>query len=125
MNLNTVNAASVVRVIGESIAYLCCFQNSLQIACRLPHCRFEDDICKTVKAPLARKGRPSSKHSVDNLATLLKAADRRQLNPMQLGSNAAQWKSQMKATLPPRVATSKPQAMIMQRRGKMLSRKLV
>ena len=27
-----------------------------RVTCRLPHCRFDDDICSTAQAPLAAEG---------------------------------------------------------------------
>ena len=34
---------------------------AFRLACRLPHCCFDGDICTTVQAPLATEGRPSGK----------------------------------------------------------------
>ena len=71
---------------------------AFRLTCRLPHCRFDDDICTTAQAPLAAEGWPSGKQRqaassqlIDNLAALPTAADRRQLNSIQLGSDAARW----------------------------------
>ena len=66
-----------------------------RLTCRLPHCCFDDDICSTAQAPLAAEGWPSGKqHQANRSITfplLPTAADRRQLNSIQLGSDAARW----------------------------------
>ena len=76
----------------------CASYAAFRLTCRLPHCRFDDDICTTAQAPLAAEGWPSGKQRqaassqlIDNLAALPTAADRRQLNSIQLGSDAARW----------------------------------
>ena len=69
------------------------------------------------------KRQAASSQLIDNLAALPTAADRRQLNSIQLGSDAAQWKA--KAALPLRAATLKQQAMVTRQSGKAASGKLV
>ena len=59
---------------------------AFRLACRSPHCRFDGDICSTAQAPLAT----ASSQSINILAALPTAADRRQLTSIQLWSDAAQ-----------------------------------
>ena len=33
-----------------------CPYAGFRLTCRLPHCRFDDDICTTAQAPLAAEG---------------------------------------------------------------------
>ena len=35
---------------------LCNRHAGFRLTCRLPHCRFDDDICTTAQAPLAVEG---------------------------------------------------------------------
>ena len=42
-----------------------------RLTCRLPHCRFDDDICSTAQAPLAAEGWPSSKQRQANRSITL------------------------------------------------------
>ena len=71
---------------------------AFRLACRLPHCRFDDDICTTAQAPLAAEGWRSGKqrhaNRSKNLAALPTGADHRQLNSILLGSDCRLVKSQ-------------------------------
>ena len=100
---------------------------AFRLACRLPHCHFDDDICTTAQAPLAAEGWPSSKWRLANRSITLPLCPLRQIadswilfnsGVMPLGDKA-------KVALPLRAATLKQQAMIKRRSGKAASDKLV
>ena len=84
-----------------------------RLTCRLPHCRFDDDICSTAQAPLAAEGWPSGKQRQANRSITLPLCPPRQIADswilFNLGAIAARWKA--KAALPLRAATLKQQAM--------------
>ena len=84
-----------------------------RLTCRLPHCRFHDDISSTAQAPLAAEGWPSGKQRQANRSITLPLCPPRQIADSWIlfnsGAIAARWKA--KAALPPRAATLKHQAM--------------
>ena len=89
------------------------FNAGFRLTCRLPHCRFDDDISSTAQASLAAEGWPSGKQHQANRSITLPLCPPRQIadswilfNP---GAIAARWKA--KAALPQRAATLKQQAM--------------
>ena len=98
-----------------------------RLTCRLPHCRFGDDICSTAQAPLAAEGWPSGKQRQANRSITLPLCPSRQIADSWIlcnsGAIAAWWKAI--AALPLRAATLKQQAMITRRSGKVASGKLV
>ena len=98
-----------------------------RLTCRLPHCRFDDDICSTAQAPLAAEGWPSGKQRQTNRSITLPLCPPRQIADSWIvfnsGAFAARWKA--KAALPLRAATLKQQAMITRHSGKAASGKLV
>ena len=98
-----------------------------RLTCRLPHCRFDDDISSTAQASLAAEGWPSGKQRQANRSITLPLCPPRQIADrwilFNLGAIAARWKA--KAALPLRAATLKQQAMITRRSGKAASGKLV
>ena len=100
---------------------------SFRLTCRLPHCRFDDDISSTAQASLAAEGWPSGKQRQANRLITLPLCPPRQIADswilFNLGAIAARWKA--KAALPLRAATLKQQAMITRRSGKVASGKLV
>ena len=103
------------------------YNAAFRLACRSPHCRFDDDICTTAQAPLAAEWWPSSKQHLANRSITLPLCPPRQitdswilfnLGAMLLGDKAkAEWSL--------RAATLKQQAMIMRCSGKAASSKLV
>ena len=82
------------RVVTDKLK--CKLNAGFRLTCRLPHCRFDDDICSTAQASLAAEGSPSGKQRQANYRsiTLLTAADRKQLNSIQLWSDCRSVKSQ-------------------------------
>ena len=103
------------------------FYAAFRLAWRSPHCRFDDEICTTVQAPLAAEGWPSGKQHLANRSITLPLCPPRQiadswilfnLGVMPLGDKA-------KAAWPLRAVTLKQQAMITWRSGKAASGKLV
>ena len=98
-----------------------------RLTCRLPHCRFDDDISSTAQASLAAEGWPSGKQRQANRSITLPLCPPRQITDSWIlfnsGAIAARWKD--KAALPLRAATLKQQAMITRRSGKAASGKLV
>ena len=98
-----------------------------RLTCRLPHCRFDDDISSTAQASLAAEGWPSGKQRQANRSIILPLCPPRQIADswflFNSGAIAARWKA--KAALPLRAATLKQQAMITRRSGKAASGKLV
>ena len=98
-----------------------------RLTCRLPHCRFDDDISSTAQASLAAEGWPSGKQRQANRSITLPLCPSRQIADSWIlfnsGAIAALWKA--KAVLPLRAATLKQQAMITRRSGKAASGKLV
>ena len=83
-----------------------------RLTCRLPHCRFDDDICSTAQASLAAEGWPSGKQRQANRSITLPLCPPRQIADSWIlfnsGAIAARWKA--KAALPLRAATLKQQA---------------
>ena len=98
-----------------------------RLTCRLPHCRFDDDISWTGQASLAAEGWPSGKQRHANRSITLPLCPPRQITDSWIlfnsGAIAARWKA--KAALLLRAATLKQQAMITRRSGKAASGKLV
>ena len=98
-----------------------------RLTCRLPHCRFDDDISSTAQASLAAEGWPSGKQRQANRSITLPLCPPRQIADSWIlfnsGAIAARWKA--KAALPLRAATLKQQAVIRRRSGKAASGKLV
>ena len=69
-----------------------------RLACRLPHCRFDVDICSTAPAPLGAEGWPSGKQRQANKSITLPLCPPRQIadswilfnsGAMPLGDKAA------------------------------------
>ena len=57
---------------GWTLTIYCTTIAGSRLACRLPHCRFDDDdICSTVQAPLAAEGWPSGKRCLANRSITL------------------------------------------------------
>ena len=98
-----------------------------RLTCRLPHCRFDDDICSTAQAPLAAEGWPSGKQRQANRSITLPLCPPRQIADSWIwfNSGAMPLGDKAKAALPLRAATLKQQAMITRRSGKAASGKLV
>ena len=98
-----------------------------RLACRLPHCRFHDDICSTPQAPLAAEGWPSGKQRQANRSITLPLCPPRQIADSWIlfNSGAMPLGDKAKAELPLRAATLKQQAMITRHSGKAASGKLV
>ena len=100
---------------------------AFRLACRSPHCRFDDVTCSTAQAPLATEGWSSGKQCLANrsitsaLCPLRKIAD----SWILFNSGAMPLGDKAKATWPLRTATLKRQAMITQHSGKAASGKLV
>ena len=84
-----------------------------RLTCRLPHCRFDDDISSTAQASLAAEGWLSGKQRQANRSITLPLCPPRQIADSWIlfnsGAIAARWKA--KAALPLRAATLKQQAM--------------
>ena len=85
-----------------------------RLTCRLPHCRFDDDICSTAQAPLAAEGWPSGKQRQANRSIILPLCPPRQIADSWIlcNSGAMPLGDKAKAALPLRAATLKQQAMI-------------
>ena len=98
-----------------------------RLTCRLPHCRFDDDICSTVQAPLAAEGWPSGKQHQANRSITLPLCPPRQIADSWIlfNSGAMPLCDKAKAALPLGAATLKQQAMITRHSGKVASGKLV
>ena len=94
-----------------------------RLACRLPHCRFDDDdICTTAQAPLAAEGWPSGKQRQANRSITLPLCPPRQIADSWIlfNSGAMPLGDKVKAALPLRAATLKQQAMITRHSGKLV-----
>ena len=69
-----------------------------RLTCRLPHCRFDDDISSTAQASLAAEGWPSGKQRQANRLITLPLCPPRQIADSWIlfnsGAIAARWKSQ-------------------------------
>ena len=98
-----------------------------RLTCRLPHCRFDDDICSTAQAPHAAEGWPSGKQRQANRSITLPLCPPRQIADSWIlcNSGAMPLGDKAKAALPLRAATLKQQAMITRHSGKAASGKLV
>ena len=98
-----------------------------RLTCRLPHCRFDDDICPTAQAPLAAEGWPSGKQRQANRSITLPLCPPRQIADSWIlcNSGAMPLGDKAKAALPLRAATLKQQAMITRHSGNAASGKLV
>ena len=98
-----------------------------RLTCRLPHCRFDDDICSTAQAPLAAEGWPSGKQRQANRSITLPLCPPRQITDSWIlfNSGAMPLGDRAKAALPLRAATLKRQAMMTRHSGKAASGKLV
>ena len=98
-----------------------------RLTCRLPHCRFDDDISSTAQAPLAAEGWPSGKQRQANRSITLPLCPPRQIADSWILFNSGAMPLGDKATaaLPLRAATLKQQAMITRHSGKAASGKLV
>ena len=98
-----------------------------RLTCRLPHCRFDDDICSTAQAPLAAEGWPSGKQCQANRSITLPLCPPRQIADSWIlfNSGAMPLGDKAKAALPLRAATLKQKAMITRHSGKAASGKLV
>ena len=98
-----------------------------RLTCRLPHCRFDDDICSTAQAPLAAEGWPSGKRRQANRSITLPLCPPRQIAVSWIlcNSGAMPLGDKAKAALPLRDATLKQQAMVTRHSGKAASGKLV
>ena len=98
-----------------------------RLTCRLPHCRFDDDICSTAQAPLAAEGWPSGKQRQANRSITLPLCPPRQIADSWIlfNSGAMPLGDKAKAALPLWAATLKQQAMITRHSGKAASSKLV
>ena len=97
------------------------FRNAgFRLTCRLPHCRFDDDICSTAQAPLAAEGWPSAKQRQANRSITLPLCPPRQIADSWIlfNSGAMPLGDKAKAALPLRAATLKQQAMITRQSGK-------
>ena len=97
-----------------------CSYAGFRLTCRLPHCRFDDDICSTAQAPLAAEGWPSGKQRQANRSITLPLCPPRQIADSWIlcNSGAMPLGDKAKAALPLRAATLKQQAMITRRSGK-------
>ena len=101
---------------------------AFRLACRLPHCHFDDDICTTAQAPLATEGWPSGKQRHANRSITLPLCPPRQIDDSWILFNSGAMLLGAKAKLPVmplRAATLKQQAMITWHSGKAASGKLV
>ena len=112
---------------GKFEAMFCITNAGFRLTCRLPHCRFDDDISSTAQTSLAAEGWPSGKQRQANRSITLPLCPLRQIADSWIlfnsGAIAARWKA--KAALPLRAATLKQQAMITRRSGNAASGKLV
>ena len=90
-----------------------------RLTCRLPHYRFDDDICLTAQAPLAAEGWPSGKQRPANRSITLPLCPSRQIADSWIlfNSGAMPLGDKAKAALPLRAATLKQQAMITRHSG--------
>ena len=90
-----------------------------RLTCRLPHCRFDDDICTTAQAPLAAEGWPSGKQRQANRSITLPLCPPRQIADSWIlfNSGAMPLGDKVKAAWPLRAATLKQQAMITRQSG--------
>ena len=93
----------------------------------MPHCRFDDDVCSTVQAPLATEGWPSGKQHQANRSITLPLCPQRQIADSWIlfNSGAMLLGDKAKVALPLRAATLKQQVMITRHSGKAASGKLV
>ena len=91
-----------------------------RLTCRLPHCRFDDDICSTAQAPLAAEGWPSGRQRQANRSITLPLCPPRQIVDgwILFNSGAMPLGDKAKAALPLRAATLKQEAMITRHSGK-------
>ena len=88
-----------MRCLGEvlfSIAFVRQSYAGFRLTCRLPHCRFDDDICTTAQASLAAEGWPSGKQRQANRSITLPlcppprstvVGSRKSLSPRIMSSN--------------------------------------
>ena len=92
---------------------------AFRLICRLPHCRFDDDICTTAQAPLAAEGWPSGKQRQANRSITLPLCPPRQIADSWILFNlgAMPLSDKAKAALPLRAATLKQKAMITRQSG--------
>ena len=100
---------------------------AFRLACRSPHCRFDDDICTTAQAPLVTEGWPSGKQRLAKRSIALPLRPPQQIADSWIlfNSGAMPLGDKAKAAWPLRAATLKQQAMITRRSGKAASGKLV
>ena len=99
-----------------------------RLACRLPHCRFDDDICSTAyKAPLAAEEWPSGKQRLANISITLPLCPSWQIadSLILFNSGAMPLSDKAKVAWPLRATILKQQAMITRHSGKAVSSKLV
>ena len=98
-----------------------------RLTCRLPRCRFDDDICSTAQATLAAEGWPSGKQRHANRSITLPLCPPRQIADSWIlfNSGAMPLGDKAKAALLLRAATLKQQAMITRHSGNAASGKLV
>ena len=93
-----------------------------RLACRSPHCRFDDDICSTAQAPLAAEGWPSGKQRLANRSITLPLCPPRQTTDgwILFNSGVMPLGEKAKVAWLLRAATLKQQAMITWRSGKLV-----
>ena len=97
---------------------------AFRLACRSPHCRFDDDICTTAQAPLAAEaaeGWPSGKQRLANRSITLPLCPPRQIagSWILFNSGAIPLGNKAKAAWTLRATTLKQQAMITRRSGEL------
>ena len=98
---------------------------AFRLACRSPHCCFDDDICTTAQAPLAAEGWPSGKQRLANRSITLPLCPLRQIADGWILFNSGVMRPKAKAAWLLRAATLKQQVMITRRSSKAASGKLV
>ena len=96
---------------------------AFSLACRSPHCCFDDDICTTAQAPLAAEGWPSGKQLLSNGSITLPLCPLQQIADSWILFNlgAMPFSDKAKVVWPLRAVTLKQQAMITWCSGKAAS----
>ena len=116
----------VIRVCSSGPDNVCMYiiNAGFRLTCRLPHCRFDDDICSTAQAPLAAEGWPSDKQRQANGSITLPLCPPRQIADSWIlfNSGAMPLGDKAKAALPLGAATLKQQTMITRHSGKAAKR---
>ena len=113
--------------VRQRVSNILKYNVGFRLTCRLPHCRFDDDICTTAQASLAAEGWPSGKQRQANRSITLPLCPPRQIADSWIlfNSGAMPLGDKAKAALPLTAATLKQQAMITRHSGKAASGKLV